>query len=87
MKLHSDQINRLVIENQELRKARDLSERRERIATAALQGLLARSHVVTEHTPIYDQDLGRKFENECWVASYAVRFADALIAELDKGEE
>lgn len=43
-------------------------DRRERIATAALQGLLAHSGSGSVQ----------------WVASYALDHADALIAELDK---
>lgn len=49
-----------------------LRDRRERIATAALQGMLARHG---EHLLI---DRG---------AAWAVEYADALIAELDKPKE
>ena len=48
-----------------------LHERRERIATAALQGLMASMHCM--------------FPGE--LARDAVDYADALIAELDKPEE
>ena len=47
-------------------------ERRERIATAALAGLLANTQWLPNDTT-YEQ-----------ISNYAVRAADALIAELDK---
>ena len=48
-------------------------ERRERIAKAAMQGLLANTQWLPKDTT-YEQ-----------ISNYAVRAADALIAELDKG--
>jgi hypothetical protein len=54
-----------------------LAERRERIATAALQGILAGA-VETDGLPAaFDLNL----------AAWAVKHADALIAELDKPAE
>lgn len=51
------------------------SERRAKIATAALQGILARSY------------LDRGGPEITWYTREAVRFADALLAELNKGTQ
>lgn len=56
-----------------------LKERRERIATAAMQGLIA----CGEH----DVCSGRRFYMQpAMTAELSREFADALIAELDRGE-
>ncbi len=46
-------------------------ERRERIAVAAMQGLLSDNH----------------YKNEAFLAEEALRYADALIAALEGGDE
>lgn len=51
------------------------NQRRERIATAALQGVLANSQWLPPDTT-WEQ-----------IAVYSIRAADALIAELDKPKE
>lgn len=79
----ADWTNRLLVENRKLKAVRNQEARRERIATAAMQGLLAGD------TP--DGDDLRSFprfdsESPADIADYAVNFADALIAKLDEGE-
>lgn len=57
----------------EIRRLREaMPDRRERIATAALAGMLANTQWLPKDTT-YEQ-----------ISNYAVRAADALIAELDK---
>ena len=51
------------------------SQRRERIAIAAMQGLLTNTQWLPQHTT-WEQ-----------IAAYSIRAADALIAELDKPKE
>ncbi len=46
-------------------------ERRERIAVAAMQGLLSDNH----------------YKNEAFLVAESLRYADALIAELEGGDE
>ena len=53
--------------------AREHRDRRERIATAAMQGLLA-----------HYGETGRYYNNAADCSAAAVAYADALIAELDK---
>ena len=63
-----------------------IASRRERIATAALQGLLSADigrWDPDERSFDFDFPLGE----EAWTAKIACRFADALIAELDKSTE
>jgi hypothetical protein len=65
----------LKAEIEKLRVAAPEAGRRERIATAAMQGILANSK---------ENLTGLDIE---WHASEAVRYADALITELDKGDK
>lgn len=54
----------------------DKAQRRERIATAAMQGIIQTLDKWSSKMPI-----------EKMVANQAIAFADALIAELDKADE
>jgi hypothetical protein len=66
-------INRLAEENQQLRDELAVKNRRERIATAALQAILSRGPINSGETMM--------------AAGLAVQYADALIAELDEDDE
>lgn len=62
------------------RLARERAERRERIATAALKGLLANSGGPIQHSPMSGWSFTNcKLED---VTELAVSFADALMAAL-----
>lgn len=64
----------------EVSRAAERKLRRERIATAALQGLLC-------HPPLqsYEDAVQHPLDSEgAWLSRLALKYADTLIAELDR---
>lgn len=82
-KLSEEQIAHMAIQEAIDDALRERKQRRERIATAAMQGIL--SGEMSKH--VWNASERAGMDPDAFAAEAAAGFADALIAELDKDEE